>query len=324
MSQDVIIGSTSRSWSRGVDESIESKNPPLTDKEKLRIEQLAQLEMRATRGDVTAQRKMVEINAALADIQKRAKKGDAKAKRLLFTLQGTGLLTLSESKSGPRLIMAGAYGRTKRSAQQSSPAQQANPAQQVQEFLLSLKMRAMAGDPQAIAILQQYQQIIAPPGAGQPEQPQAAPAMQLDLPPPGMAPEGYPPAPMAGKASVGFNRHLAYINGLDDDASVWLYKLNPRYWLKSKDERMFEDIERDRWVENARLNKAMAKRKLALEQGLKAQQAAEAVRSARAEVSETDAQINALTAALQGVGEEEIALAREGGACERAALRRRY
>jgi hypothetical protein len=95
--------------------------------------------------------------------------------------------------------MAGASGRTRRPAQQ-----QVNPAQQVQEFLLSLKMRAMAGDPQAIAILNQYQQIIAPsPGAGQPAdlQPPAAPPMQLDLPPPGMAPEGYPPAPMAGEAS---------------------------------------------------------------------------------------------------------------------------
>jgi len=242
MSQDVIIGSTDRSWSRGSVESTESNNPPLTDKEKLRIEQLAQLEMRAARGDVAAQKKMVEINAALADIQKRAKKGDAKAKRLLFTLQGTGLLTLSESKSGPRLIMAGAFGRPKRSTQQSNQAQQVNPAQQVQEFLLSLKMRAMAGDPQAIAILQQYQQIIAPPGAGQPEQPQAAPAMPLDLPPSGMAPESYPPAPMTGEVSsdgsfVGFNGHLAFIRGL---------------------------------------------------------------------------------------GEEEIALAREGGACERAALHRRY
>lgn len=122
-----------------------------------------------------------------------------------------------------------------------------------------------------------------------------------------------------------------------DDSGAWLHKLNPRYWLKSKDERRFEDIERDMWAENARLNKRLGRRQVALEQGYKAQRASEAVSQARAQAADTDAQINALASSLQGeevgfnghltyiqgIGEEEIALAREGGACERAALRRR-
>ena len=382
MSQDVFIGSTDRNWSRDLDDPFEPDNqqPPLTDKEKFRIERLAELEMRAANGDVSAQKKMVEINGALAVIQKKAKKGDAKSKRLLYTLQGTGLLTLSESKTGPKLVMAGAGGRTRRVAtRQPTPGQQADPAQQVQEFLLNLKMRAMAGDPQAINILNQYQQIIAPPGGGQPEGPQA---MQLDSPPPGMAPEGYPSAaPMAGddesrqarrekvrilkeRAAAGdseaiaalqilkqhraarrarrsasdesgFNGHLAFIRGIDgDDAGAWLYKLNPRYWLKSKDERIFEDIEHEKWQENAKLNKAAAQRKLALEQGLRAKQAADAVKVAKAQATENDAQLNAILSSLsgdsnrhlafiRGLGEEEIALAMEGGQCERNALVRR-
>lgn len=121
-----------------------------------------------------------------------------------------------------------------------------------------------------------------------------------------------------------------------DESGAWIHKLNPRYWLKSKDERRFEDIERDMWAENAKLNKKLARRQVALEQGYKAQQAAEAVSKARAQSADTDAQIKALSSSLsgevgfnghqaymKGIGEEELALAREGGACERAALRRR-
>ena len=112
MSQDVILGSTDRSWSRGSVASVESDSQPapLTDKEKVRIERLAQLEMRATNGDVTAQKKMVEINAVLADLQRKAKKGDAKAARIIYTLRDSGLVqqVASTSRKGsPRLAMAG-------------------------------------------------------------------------------------------------------------------------------------------------------------------------------------------------------------------------
>jgi hypothetical protein len=121
-----------------------------------------------------------------------------------------------------------------------------------------------------------------------------------------------------------------------DESGAWLHKLNPRYWLKSKDERRFEDIERDMWVENAKLNKKLSRRQVALEQGFKAQQAAEAVNRARAQSADTDAQINALSASLRGdigfnghqaymkgINDEEMDLALDSGPSELAALRRR-
>jgi hypothetical protein len=121
-----------------------------------------------------------------------------------------------------------------------------------------------------------------------------------------------------------------------DESGAWIHKLNPRYWLKSKDERRFEDIERDMWVENAKLNKKMARRQVALEQGFKAQQAAESVNRARAQSADTDAQIDALATSLRGgigfnghqaymrgINDEEMDLALDSGPSELAALRRR-
>lgn len=112
MSHDVILGSTDRNWSRSsVLGSEPSDQPvPLTEKERDRIERLAQLEMRATNGDVSAQKKMIEINAALAVLQKKAKKGDAKAARVLFTLRDSGLVQkiASTSRKNEKLVMAGA------------------------------------------------------------------------------------------------------------------------------------------------------------------------------------------------------------------------
>lgn len=114
MSHDVFLGSTDRSWSRS---SVLGSEPndqpaPLTDKEKDRIERLAQLEMRATNGDVSAQKKMVQINAALATLQQRAKKGDAKAARILFTLRESGLVQriAATSRRGEKLVLAGDVG----------------------------------------------------------------------------------------------------------------------------------------------------------------------------------------------------------------------
>lgn len=121
-----------------------------------------------------------------------------------------------------------------------------------------------------------------------------------------------------------------------DESGAWLHKLNPRYWLKSKDERRFEDIERDMWVENAKLNKRLSRRQVALEQGFKAQQAAEAVNRARAQSADTDAQINALATSLRGevgfnghqaymrgINDDEMDLALDSGPSELASLRRR-
>lgn len=290
MSQDVIFGSTIRSWSRElnvVGDSSEPSTPagrePLTEKEKDRIEKLAQLEMLATRGDVAAQKRMVEVNAAIATIQKRAKKGDTKSKRILSTLQESGLLTLSESPKGPRLVMAGASGRTRRPRQQVNEPQ-VDPAQQVQEFLLNLKMRAMAGDPQAMAVLQQYQQIITPPGAS--------------MPPEGAPMEAMPPAgaPMSG----------------DDD------------------ERQARRQARRQKIQLLKTRAAAGDTEAVAALQILAQRRAERhsssgfnghlafIRGPKANVG-----YNSHWAFIRGLGEEEVALAREGGTSERNALLRR-
>jgi hypothetical protein len=293
MSQDVILGSTDRSWSRG-------ESQPLTDKEKDRIEKLANLEMLATHGDVAARKKMVEVNAAIAVIQKKAKKGDTKSQRILSTLQDSGLLTLSESSKGPKLVVAGFAGRTRRSTQPSSQAQQANPTQQVQDFLLNLKMRAMAGDPQAVAILQRYQQIITPASGGQPEgsAPQGTQNMQLNSSSPGSSPEGYPStAPMTGEASDERRqerrekiRILKERAAAGDTEAITALQI----WKQHRAERKARQSSSDGSFVGFNGH-------LAFIRGL-------------------DLQGDAF---IQGLGEEEVALAREGGACERAALRRR-
>lgn len=289
MSLDILFGSTAHSWSRDLSgsDSEAPKEAPLTEKEKDRIEKLAKLEMLASRGDTDAQKKMVEINAALAVLQKRAAKGDTKSKRLLATLKESGLVALSESKKGPKLVMAGAGGRTRRPRQQGNQSSQnepADPSQQVQEFLLSLKMRAMAGDPQAMAILSQYQQIITPPGAAQmPEGP----------PPAGNAPEGYPPqsTPMAGALSENARQSRRQRRHLKIQA------------LKSR----------------AQTGDAQAVAALQILQERRARRHARRSGAQGASVG-----YNRHWAYIHGLGEEEIALAREGGKCERSALRRRF
>jgi hypothetical protein len=262
MSQDVLLGTTNRSWSRdlscGQDSEAPSSAPdrsPLTDKEKERIEKLAYLEMRATNGDASAQKKMIEVNKAITTLQNRSTHGDTKAKRILSTLQESGLITLAMSQKGPRLVMAGSSPRAKHTTRTA-----ASPAQQVQNFLIALKGKAMAGDPQSTAILRNYQQIVDLSSSAQPapqtSEPQGiqSPNQHNLLTPPCTEPQTYPPRypsnsqspldlapdgsqPSSAGSFIGFNGHLAFIRGL---------------------------------------------------------------------------------------GEEEIALAREGGACERAALRRRY
>jgi hypothetical protein len=334
MSQDLLLGNTDRNWSRdpsGTDDKPSGKSP-LTEKEKDRIEKLAQLEMLASRGDKTAQKKMIEINAALGVLQKRASKGDPKSKRVLETLQDSGLLVLSESNKGQRLVMAGAFGRTRRPRQQATSAQlpAVNPAEQVQEFLVNLKMRTMAGDPQAAAVLQQYQQILLTPPEGLPPpgmQPQMPPGEGM-IPPEGYpqgtpmaAPEGYPPQGPPPGYPQGYPPG-APMAGDDTDNDLQILNLTRRQRIQLLKSRATVGDE-----------KAIAALQI-----LQARRAQRHARQATSNQSSTGynshwAYIRGLDksssghnghwAFMKGIGEEEIALAREGGACERAALKRR-
>jgi len=316
MSQDLLLGNTSRDWSRdlsGADNEASDKSP-LTEKEKNRIEKLAKLEMLASKGDPAAKKKMVLINAALATIQKKAAKGDAQAKRLLAVLQDKGLVVLSESSTGPRLVMAGVYGRTRRPRQpQQQGAQQApvNPAEQVQEFLVNLKMRAMAGDPQAAAVLQQYQQILMPPGAaqapdGMPPQPGEGMSPPEGYPQGGpmATPEGYPPQGPPPGYPQGYPQG-APMAGDDADSDRQARRQARRQKIQLLKSR-------------AAAGDAEATAALQILQERRAQRHAQHSSSDGSFVG-----FNGHLAFIRGLGEEEIALAREGGSCERAALKRR-
>lgn len=113
MAHDLVLGCTNTSWARGsfVGQE-EGLSPPLTDKEKARIEKLALVEMRATQGDPQAQALIVKLNVALNDLARKARRGDAKAARTLSTLQESGLIQriASTSSKNPKLAMAGTVG----------------------------------------------------------------------------------------------------------------------------------------------------------------------------------------------------------------------
>jgi hypothetical protein len=111
MSQDIFFRKIRRNWARGTATPTVAAQPlPLTEKERLRIERLAQLDMRATNGDITAQKQIIKINTALAVLQRKAKRGDANAARILFTLKESGLvqqIAASSKKTTPKLAVAG-------------------------------------------------------------------------------------------------------------------------------------------------------------------------------------------------------------------------
>jgi hypothetical protein len=85
-----------------------------------------------------------------------------------------------------------------------------------------------------------------------------------------------------------------------DDSGAWAHLLNPLYWLKSKQDRKFTDIEKEKWIENAKLQKELGKKKEVLEQAERAKSASEAVAQAKAQAAATEAQLKAIEASLAG------------------------
>jgi len=235
---------------------------------------------------------------------------------------------------GRYLDLAGAASRSHSSKKHSKAM---NPSQWVQQFLLNVKIRAMAGDPQAIALLQQYQQIVSSPIAPQPEGSATLPDVMnpaMSMPPPMMPPEDSyppgmppqypqpyptsdmtppepPPAPVAGWSR---SQLEGPIYSEQDRLKFLANKYN------------FHPGQTDREGWNPASLKVMQ------------QKAAKGDKSAFAYLTKLDTYIrdknwtddqdpmgeNSHWSFVRGLGEEEIALAREGGACERAALRRRF
>jgi hypothetical protein len=87
---------------------------------------------------------------------------------------------------------------------------------------------------------------------------------------------------------------------MGDDSGAWAHVLNPFYWLKSKEERKLTDIEKEKWIENAKLQKELGKRQETLAQAERAKTAAEAVQQAKAQAAATEAQLKAIEASISG------------------------
>jgi hypothetical protein len=85
------------------------------------------------------------------------------------------------------------------------------------------------------------------------------------------------------------------------DSGAWVHKLSPAYWFKSSEEKKLVDIEKDKWKENAELQKQLGKRQVVLDQAERAKAAAEAVRVAKEQAAATEAQLKAISASISGV-----------------------
>jgi hypothetical protein len=122
----------------------------------------------------------------------------------------------------------------------------------------------------------------------------------------------------AKEGNVKAQKVMAYLNkegavakdtsGLDP----WLYKLSPGYWLRSKASKEMKDIEEKKWVENADLQKQLAKQKEDLHAAEQAAQAAAAVEAAKSQSASTEKQLKEIQASLRGemsgsfIGHEKI------------------
>ena len=102
------------------------------------------------------------------------------------------------------------------------------------------------------------------------------------------------------------------VNADSSGLDPWMYKLNPSYWFSSHRKKEFIDEEKKAWVENARLQKRLAKQKDILDQAEKADQAIKAVAAAKEQSATTEAQLKEIEAsfktAMTGsfVGHEKI------------------
>ena len=85
-----------------------------------------------------------------------------------------------------------------------------------------------------------------------------------------------------------------------DDSGAWFHKVSPSYWFKSAEEKKLIDAEKEKWIENAKLQKQLGKQQEVLDQAQKAKAAAEAVEAAKKQSEATAAQLKAIEASIKG------------------------
>lgn len=85
-------------------------------------------------------------------------------------------------------------------------------------------------------------------------------------------------------------------------SGAWLHKLNPSYWTKSARERHLIDIEKDRWIQNAKLQKREKEQAGELQAGQRALVAAQTARAAQDESQASEEELKQIEQSLSGVG----------------------
>jgi len=91
----------------------------------------------------------------------------------------------------------------------------------------------------------------------------------------------------------------------DSGLDPWLHKLNPTYWLRSKQARDLKDKEVRAWKENADLQKLLKKQQEDLSAAERAAAAQAAVKAAQEQSAATSKQVQEIAAKVSGMGHEK-------------------
>ena len=102
MAFDLALGITQKNWARGIIPGSPAVSLPVepaiecTPKEKLELERLAALKMRAVSGDRKAKIQWKRASSRIASLAAKAKAGDPKARRSLLVLKQNGFFQPSQ------------------------------------------------------------------------------------------------------------------------------------------------------------------------------------------------------------------------------------
>ena len=152
MSHDLILGSTNRNFSLGLEAPKLGPALPVSDEvtvtfspeEKSMLEKVSILRMKADSGDKDAKKQLVSFTKNVAKLKAQAGKGDDKAKRALLVLRESGIFNPTQ-----QITILGAFiNQGRREARHNRRSQK----------IANLKTRAASGDQRAIARLQRMQQ----------------------------------------------------------------------------------------------------------------------------------------------------------------------
>lgn len=88
----------------------------------------------------------------------------------------------------------------------------------------------------------------------------------------------------------------------DHELGAWLHKLNPLYWFKTKKEREFIDLEKQKGKEHVKAKEALKKKEKAYQAAKRAEATARAAEKVKSEVSALEAEMARIKEAISGIG----------------------